>query len=119
MSRAPCQNFTPERRRPQDAPPVWVAAPKAVFTSGRSRNSFRDAFRSCFRLGAAHFDFDHALGAFAVGHDLQRQRAATPLIQRGSECAMGRDVPALIEGGPPSPLARTSKVSFVEVSHPR
>src|SRR6266446_4128200 len=73
----------------KNAAPVRVAAREGGFHQRRSRDGFRDALRRGFRLGVAHFDFDDALRAFAVGHDLQRERAAY-IFQRGSEGAMRR-----------------------------
>src|SRR5713101_4843809 len=59
----------------KDAPPIGVAARERRFHQRRSRNGFRDALRRGFGFCAAHFNFNDALRAFAVRHDLQRQRA--------------------------------------------
>src|SRR5216683_990268 len=74
-------------RSRKNSPPVWVAACEGGFHQRRSRNGLRDSLRSRFSLRAAHFDFDDALRALAVGHDLQRERTAN-FFQRGSERAM-------------------------------
>ena len=76
-------------RSRKDAAPVRIAAGESCFYQRRSRDGLRDALRCCFRLRAAHFDFDDTLRAFAIGDDLQRKRAAN-FFQRRSEHAMRR-----------------------------
>src|SRR6266478_5915367 len=76
-------------RSREDAPPVRVTTRERCLHQRRGGDSLRDALRRGFGLCAAHFDFDDALRAFAVRHDLQRERAAN-FFQRGRERAMRR-----------------------------
>ncbi len=50
-------------------------------------DGFRDALGGGFGFCAADFDFDDALGAFAIGNDLESERAAD-VFERGREGAM-------------------------------
>ena len=54
----------------EDAAPVGVATGEGCFDERRGGDRFRDALGGCFGFRAAYFDFDDALGAFAVGDDL-------------------------------------------------
>src|SRR5712691_948709 len=60
----------------EDAAPVGVAAGEGRFDKRRCGDRFRDAACVGFVLRVALFDFDDALRAFAVSHDLQRERTA-------------------------------------------
>src|ERR1700674_791400 len=60
----------------EDTSPVRIAAGEGCFHQRRSGDRFRDAAGRGFRLRMAHFNFDDALGAFAIGNDLQRERTA-------------------------------------------
>src|SRR5262249_1986995 len=55
----------------EDATPVRVASGERGFYQRRSRDGLCDLAGAGFGSRAAHDDFDHALRAFAVGHDLQ------------------------------------------------
>ena len=57
----------------EDSAPVRIAACKGGFDERRSRDGLADAARVRFFFGATDFDFNHALGAFTVGNDLQRE----------------------------------------------
>ena len=72
----------------------------------------RRAALSDFR--ATHFDFDYALGTFAIRHDLQRQRAAD-FLKRFRESTM-RGRTRFDRGRTRSAVGSTSSVSFVDVS---
>src|SRR5262249_27930093 len=63
-------------RSSENAAPVGIATGEGSFDKGRGGDGFRDLFGSRFGLGAADFDFDDALSAFAVGDDLLSKRAA-------------------------------------------
>src|SRR5712672_2682577 len=54
----------------EDASPVGISSGKSGFDQWRSGYRFRDAPGRCFSLCAAHFNFDYALRAFAIGDDL-------------------------------------------------
>src|SRR5208282_2919544 len=54
----------------EDAAPVWIAAREGGFDQGRGRNRLPDAASRRFGFRATDFEFDHALRAFAIGHDL-------------------------------------------------
>ena len=99
----------------ENAAPVGIAAGESGLDQRRSGDGFRDSARGGFGFRAAHFDFDHALRAFAVGDDLQRERAAD-FFECGGERAMRRVAGLDRCGAPAAPLARTSSVSLVEVS---
>src|SRR5713101_9190486 len=74
-------------RSRKDSPPVRIAARESSFHQRRSRNRLGNALRCGFRLRIAHLDLNHALRAFAVGHDLQRERTAN-FFKCGGERAM-------------------------------
>src|SRR6267378_3405987 len=83
MSTRAGSNFTPARPAAAKMRPQFGSPPaKAVFTSG-------DVARGGSRLRMAHFDFDHALRAFAISNDLQGERAAD-FFERSNECTMRR-----------------------------
>ena len=70
-------NLTPERPAAARMRPQLGSAPaKAVFTSGELAMVRATWSAALVRRRAAHFDFDHALRAFAIGDDRQRQRFA-------------------------------------------
>src|SRR6266850_6401746 len=73
----------------EDATPVRVAARKSRLYQRRSSDGFGDSFRGGLRLRVAYLDFDYALRAFAIGNNLQRERAAD-FFKRGGERAMAR-----------------------------
>src|SRR5580692_10330942 len=74
-------------RSREDAAPVGIAASESGFHERRSCDRLRDLTRRCFALRATYFDFDHALRAFAVGNDLQRERMAD-IFECSREIAM-------------------------------
>jgi|SRR5579859_7288341 len=72
----------------EDAAPIGIAAGERGFDERRSGDGFGDFFRGGFGFGAADFDFDDALRAFAVGDDLLGERAANG-FEGGGELAVG------------------------------
>src|SRR5580693_4632657 len=55
----------------ENAAPVRIASGEGGLDEGRGGDGFGDALGGSFSFGAANFDFDDALGAFAVGYDLE------------------------------------------------
>src|SRR5256885_3932928 len=60
----------------EDATPIGVTASESGFDQRRGGDGFGDFLCGGFGFGTADFDFDDALGAFAVGDNLLRERAA-------------------------------------------
>src|SRR5713226_5540692 len=79
--------YTRATRSGENAAPVRVAARESGFHQRRSCNGLCDALSRRFGLRAAYFNFDDALRAFAIGNNLQCERAAN-FLQRRSERAM-------------------------------
>ena len=71
----------------KDATPIGIAAGEGGFHKRRSGDRLSDAASRSFGLCAAYFDFDDALGAFAIGDDLQGQRLAD-LFESARESTM-------------------------------
>ena len=73
----------------EDAAPVGIGAGEGGFHQRRIRDGARDLLGGAIGWGAAHFDFDHALRAFAIFDDRKRERHADA-FQRGAECSCSR-----------------------------
>ena len=56
--------------RSENAAPVGIASGEGCFDERRGGDRFGDALGGGFGFRAADFDFDDALGTFAVGDDL-------------------------------------------------
>jgi len=98
----------------EDAAQLGSPPAKAVLTSGDVAIVSAMPRASASFFAFAHFDFDDRLRAFAVSHDLQRERTAD-FFKGGSERTLRRRA-RFDRRRTRSPLARTSNVSFVEVS---
>src|SRR5438552_9557736 len=72
----------------EDSTPIGVAASESGFDQRRGGDGFGDFLCGGFGFGTADFDFDDALGAFAVGDNLLRERAAD-FFENGGELAVG------------------------------
>ena len=68
----------------EDAAPVGVGAGEGGLYERRIRDGARDLICGAIAWGAADFDFDHALRAFAVGDDREREGLAD-VFERGAE----------------------------------
>ena len=68
----------------EDAAPVGIGAGDGGFYQRRIRDGERDLLCGAIRGRAAHFDFDHVVGAFAIGDDLQGEGLADE-FERGAE----------------------------------
>ena len=56
----------------ENAAPVGIASGKSGLDERGGCDGFGDAAGVGFRFSAPDFDFDHALGTFAIGDDLKR-----------------------------------------------
>ena len=91
----------------ENATPVGIASGESGLDQRRSGDGLADAARVRFFLGATDIDFNHALRAFAVRDDLQRERRAN--LFQGSPKSTVRSAAGLDGWGAGRPIRQNQK----------
>ena len=80
----------------EDAAPVRIGSGEGGFHQRRIRNGPRELIGGAIGGGAAHFNFDHTLRAFAVFDDGERERHADALESRAESFVIGSAADAIL-----------------------